>query len=277
MRFFLTIISLAFFVGVYAQKTYTDKRGNEHLWGSITLEDLQQDSHREWFDEQYQAYTPRLNDQLKTGNLEELQVKIFLGTWCGDTRYLVPRFVKLWQALGLDTDALSFTALHNKGDLYKRGPNGEEEGLNIHRVPTFIFEREGKEVGRIVERTLNTLETDLTQIAVDCPSEPRYRAVNYLHEQFQTTEPDSLYVRGKEVIRAVYREVAGSGELNTYGYVLKAAGRLEQAEFVFFLNTRLFPYDPNVYDSLGELYVAMEAYEKAKNCYDRVLKIKTGR
>ena len=44
--------------------------------------------------------------------------------------------------------------------------NGLEKGYNVLRVPTFIFYKDGKEIGRFVEHTVNdaTLEHDILQI-----------------------------------------------------------------------------------------------------------------
>ncbi len=274
MRTLFTLMTLFGALHIGAQETYTDKNGNQHLWGGVQLEDLRQAPYKDWFESQYRDYQPSVSGQFIGTNLEDLTVKVFLGTWCGDTKYLVPRFVKLWEALELDTKALTFVALHNKGQKYKQGPNGEEKGLNIHRVPTFIFEREGVEVARIVERTLNSLETDLFQIANDCPSEPRYRVVSYLHEQLQSKTAEELREDLSNLSRRLYREVSNAGELNTYGYVLKAAGKYDLAKLVFELNVRLFPYEPNVYDSLGEFFVTVEEYKEAEHCYKKVLGLK---
>ena len=47
----------------------------------------------------------------------------------------------------------------NKEDL-----NGEVDSLAIELVPTFIFYREGKEIGRIEESPRETLEKDFNKI-----------------------------------------------------------------------------------------------------------------
>ena len=50
--------------------------------------------------------------------------------------------MKPWDLLGLELAQLEFIALYVDDDRYKQGPNGEEKGKNIHRVPTFIFYEE---------------------------------------------------------------------------------------------------------------------------------------
>ena len=46
------------------------------------------------------------------------------------------------------------------------GPAGEEGGMNITHVPTFIFYRDGLELGRIVEYPNRTIEKDMVEILV---------------------------------------------------------------------------------------------------------------
>ena len=270
-------ITLLLFSGV-AQVTgqalsYTDEDGHKQLWGPLTAAELWQAPFEKW-QEEYNAYSPTLPPvDLKAG-LMGLQVDLYLGTWCGDSQAWVPRFLKLWAQLGLPEAQIRLIGLHQADDKYKQGPAQEEKGLNIHRVPTFIFKRNGQEVGRIVERPLNSLELDLAQLALGVPSKPRYRAASYLHEQFKTQPLDSLYAQSRSIMRSLNREVAGPSELNTYGYVLKSAGQLQEALFAFLANNVLFRFDPNTYDSLGEMYYQLEDKESAKACYERVLELR---
>ena len=45
----------------------------------------------------------------------------------------------------------SLLKLYDRDEKYKQGPNGEEKGEKIHRMPVFIINRDGKESARIVE------------------------------------------------------------------------------------------------------------------------------
>lgn len=255
----------------YSQASYLDKNNQEHLWGKIQLNDLQEAPFQDWFTSNYDAFQPELGEEFPRTQLHDTEVTIFLGTWCGDSKMWVPRFVKLWDELGLDRKQLHFVALHNKSSVYKQGPDGEEKGLNIHRVPTFIFKQNDAEIARIVESPLNSMEADLAQISLGFPSNPRYRGANYLSQLFQEVSLDSLQQHYPTTLRKIYREVHTSGELNTYGYVLKAAGRDKEALFSFQLNARLFKHHPNVHDSLGEMYFHLKDYEQAKAAYQQVL------
>ncbi len=257
----------------FGQASYLDKNNQEHLWGKIQLSDLQEAPFQDWFNSTYDAFQPDLGEEFPQTKLQDTEVTIFLGTWCGDSKLWVPRFVKLWDELGLDRNQLHFVALHNKSTVYKQGPEGEEKGLNIHRVPTFIFEQNDQEIARIVESPLNSLEADLAQISLGFPSTPRYRAATYLSALYEEVPLDSLQEHFRSALRKIYREVHTSSELNTFGYVLKARGRDREALFSFQLNTRLFSHDPNVHDSLGEMYFHLKDYQQAKNAYEQVLKL----
>ena len=270
-KYYLVICLLLTSLSAFTQASYLDKNDQEHLWGKIELSDLQEAPFQEWFTLNYDAFQPNLGEEFPQTQLQDTEVTIFLGTWCGDSKLWVPRFVKLWDELGLDRNQLHFVALHNKSAVYKQGPNGEEKGLNIHRVPTFIFEQKDQEIARIVESPLNSLEADLAQVSLGFPSNPRYRAANYLAKLFDEVPLDSLHQHFSTTLRKIYREVHTSSELNTYGYVLKAAGKDKEALFTFQLNTRLFRHHPNVHDSLGEMYFHLKDYTAAKNAYEQVL------
>ena len=101
--------------------------------------------------------------------LNDIEVDIYMGTWCWDSKIWVPRFVKTWDLLGLERGKLNFIALYDITDRYKKGPNGEEKGKKIYRIPTFIFKRGGKEIGRIVESPKNNLLTSFEKIALGLP------------------------------------------------------------------------------------------------------------
>ena len=136
-------ILLCFTFQVNAQTSYVDKKGNVHLWGETNIESLKEGDYKEWYtknyEEHYSALTTKDNSLFK-----DVTVRVFIGTWCGDTKYLLPRFIKTWEKMGLSENQIEIIALHNEDEFYKLGPNKETEGLNIHRIPTFIFEKQGK-------------------------------------------------------------------------------------------------------------------------------------
>ena len=63
----------------------------------------------------------------------------------------------------------------------------------------------------------------------------------------------------------------GEGQLNTLGYKLLQAGRVDDAIAIFQLNVETFPQSSNVYDSLGEAYLAKGDRVNARVNYQRSL------
>lgn len=210
--FLHSICKFNIFTGKYRQKWQLS------FVGKISVEQLKETPYRDWFEKQSMDHTSDLlPSDIK--HLKDVTVKIYLGTWCGDTKYLLPRFIKTWEQLGLSEDQLELVALHHEGDLYKQAPDNETNGYNIHRVPTFIFERNGVEINRIVERTQFDLDTDIQSIAQGLPYKPRYKAVTIVNEIIENNPVDSL--TSKSILNSTFnkirREVSTSGELNTYG------------------------------------------------------------
>ena len=56
----------------------------------------------------------------------------------------------------------------------KKTPDNLQEGYNIIRVPTFIFFRKGKEIGRFVEYPRVSVEADMLKIVSGEPYKHSY-------------------------------------------------------------------------------------------------------
>jgi len=151
-----------------------DDKGKEKLLGKINREGLTSNSFKSWFDKNYDNYTPieKLINTLKH-SIKEYKIKLFLGTWCGDSKREVPRFYKVLDAVNFTEEQLEVIAVDRIPEAYKKSPTGEEKGLNIRRVPTFIFYKDGKEVNRIVESPQVSLEDDIKAI-LDGEYIPKY-------------------------------------------------------------------------------------------------------
>lgn len=142
-------------------KAVKDASGN--LIGVATKKDLQQEPYgSEWFNDYYEYYETSKKDiaALKP-LLKGITIKAFMGTWCGDSKREVPNFYKILDETGFNQNKLELITVNRS-----KTAKGLEKGYNIVRVPTFIFYKNGKEIGRFVEHTVNgaTLEHDLLQI-----------------------------------------------------------------------------------------------------------------
>lgn len=124
--------------------------------GPVTKNDLQQYS---WFDKTYAAYHPdtAIIDQLK-GLVNGVSVLTVMGTWCGDSKEHVPAFFHIAALTGLNK--METIAVNRK----KKSDHFDVTPLGIEYVPTFIFFKNGKEIGRIIETPEETLEKDMLKI-----------------------------------------------------------------------------------------------------------------
>jgi hypothetical protein len=113
------------------------------------------------YDNQYPDYAPDSTTITKLKPLVQgLKVTIVLGTWCGDSKLQVPHFFKVLDQIGVTEKDVTLICV----DGHKKAENGLTDNLNIERVPTFIFSKNGKEVGRIIESPKTTLEQDFLAI-----------------------------------------------------------------------------------------------------------------
>ena len=253
-------------------ETYVNKSEETHLCGPVTITDLM--NHGDgWYQQHYDEFETEQESHLWKKQLKNTQVDIYLGSWCGDSKNWVPQFVHLWDELGLDREQLNIVALYDGDEKYKQGPNHEEKGLDIHRVPTFIFKEDGQEIGRIVEFPSTDLETDLAQIALGYPSAPNYHAATYFQDLLAEKSISEIYEDANAHFYKVYKKVSKSSELNTLGYVMLRSDRVDEALLVFNFNTYLFRHEPNVYDSYGEALTIKGDTVNAIKCYEKVLEL----
>ena len=249
-----------------------DKKGHELLLGEINKRGLTKNTFNTWFTKNYNDYL--VNKDIVKGlkdSLNQYDIMVFLGTWCGDSKREAPRFYKVLDAAKFPKSQLKVIAVDRTEDAYKQSPNREEKGLNIHRVPTFIFYKNGKEINRIVEYPKETLERDIQNIVTKNKYTSNYMAANYMDHMLNTKSMDSLRLDETILVSKLAEFVKGSRELNTYGYMLLRSNQIEKALYIFDLNTKIFPYKYNVYDSLGEAYLKANNYNGALKNYYKVL------
>lgn len=247
----------------------------QKLIGQINKEGLRASPFNDWFKPNYDNYllNKKVVSKLKD-SLNQYTIKVFLGTWCGDSKKEVPRFYSILDAAKFPMSHLEVIALDRTPEAYKQSPNHEEKGLNVHRVPTFIFYKNGEEVNRIVEHPVETLERDMLNIVTDNKYRPNYVAANYVGALLTSKTIDSLKLEENTLVPRLAEFVKGSRELNTLGYVNLRAKNYDEALYVFNLNVKIFPYKHNVYDSLGEAYFETENYSEALKNYYKVLSLK---
>lgn len=154
---------------------YETEDGDSILIGKVNQAALMDYSNAAWLNAS-KEYEPNLEviEQLKEP-LQDYRMEVFFGTWCGDSKRHVPELLAIAKAANYNLQRIELIAVGNEGSLYKKSPDGEEEGKNITHVPTILFYQDGEEVNRIVENPVNaSLEQDILEIVTGKDYEHKY-------------------------------------------------------------------------------------------------------
>jgi thiol-disulfide isomerase/thioredoxin len=246
--------------------------GDINLLGISTVDRLQEAPFMEWYLESYSEY--EVNTELfQLVDLPD-SITIFMGTWCGDSRREVPRFIKILESRNYDLDKLNIICLNTGFQNYKQAPEREERGMDIHRVPTFIFHDEkAKEIGRIVEEPIVSLEQDFADVMNGKVYETAYPVANDMINNFKNYSLKELKKMTPALLKKYKDKSVSISELNTYGYVLWSSWELTKAEFVFELNTKLYPEEARTHSSLARFKSGLGKTKEAMSSVKNGLKI----
>ncbi len=145
------------------QKTTDEKKGNEMLIGYCNRDGFAQVNSN--FDSAYRAeyafYKPDdATMKLLDEKLKGVKVTIVMATWCSDSKEWVPRFYKIMDQLNFNYKNLTLICV----DRSKKAPGTEIDALKVELVPTFVFYRKNKELGRIIEVPADMLEKEMLRI-----------------------------------------------------------------------------------------------------------------
>ncbi|RLD23170.1 MAG: thiol reductase thioredoxin [Bacteroidetes bacterium] len=147
------------------QEAYSDNREETILLGPINWDGLTSSSYAEWFNPNYLNYqVDSVSLEAVSGNISDIKIIMFMGTWCEDSQLQVPQFYRILDHMKFDLSNMNSFALDRLESRKLVSPQKVEEEYNITHVPTMIFFREGKEIGRITEFPERTLEKDMASI-----------------------------------------------------------------------------------------------------------------
>ena len=130
-------------------------------FGEFSRDQLENSTHNSWFVENYNAHP--LNEALVSqidSLFDDIEVTIYMGTWCEDSQREVPGFFKIIDALEANDQIHPIVGLNED----KVSHDGSAEQAGITNVPTFIFSKDGEEINRIVEFPIISLEQDILDI-----------------------------------------------------------------------------------------------------------------
>jgi tetratricopeptide (TPR) repeat protein len=254
-----------------------NENGQMILAGQATPYAMQLPNYKAWYDQSYNSYTVDLATvQVLQPLLKGKKMEIFLGSWCGDSRREVPRMLKILEQAGMDTNRISLVFVDNTPKNYKQSPQHEERGKNIHHVPTFITYEGKKEIGRIIESPVVSLEKDMLAILSQRRYEPHYKAISYWRKQVDAREKD-MDENSLQPLLAVLKPLAKhSGEFNAYANMLLAAGDHVEAINVLRLNTLLYPNNAALLGTLAEALLGAGNKTGALSVYQKLLVLNPG-
>lgn len=152
MKKFFVIIAVFFSVYSFAQYQYEvlpDRDGKKLVKGIIDKEVLLNDTaYSKWYADNLKGFTPNAAavEALKK-NANTIQLLVFMGTWCEDSHFIIPKFYTLLDAAAFPLDRVTLIGT----DRSKKTLSHLAEALGIVNVPTIMVMKDGKEVGRVVE------------------------------------------------------------------------------------------------------------------------------
>jgi tetratricopeptide (TPR) repeat protein len=243
------------------------------LLGICSIADLSHAPFAEWYKPGYENYQPnaQILAELKKLKPEKTTLKIVFGSWCGDSKRELPRMLKTLHAAGFADKNIQLIGVASEADVYKQAPKREEKDLYVYRVPTFIVYQNNKEIGRINEYPVESLERDLQKILSGKSYTPSYTTFLQVTEWFTQGMLTDENVSPRGLADQLRKVVSSESELNSCGYVLMARGNLKEAITVLRTNVYLYPESSNCFDSLGEAYTKAGLKDNAVFCYERAV------
>ena len=123
---------------------------------------LKDTSFTKWYADNQKYYTPmpEAMNAMKL-NKDSIELVVFMGTWCEDSHFIIPRLFELSETSGFSNEKITLIGT----DRYKKTLSHLSEALNVNNVPTIIVMKKGKELGRIIEYgKTGMFEKDLIEI-----------------------------------------------------------------------------------------------------------------
>ncbi len=156
------LVLIVLFTGCAETKLHTEQYNHKNiLVGEGQIKDIRKGEYKKWFDENSLNYSPR-EDFIKKlrPQINDYRFEIVMGTWCPDSRMQVPVFYKVLKKSGYENpEKIAVIYVPRKYKEYKK-----IDGMNIKRVPTIIVLKNEKEIGRIIEYPMQSIEEDLVNI-----------------------------------------------------------------------------------------------------------------
>jgi thiol-disulfide isomerase/thioredoxin len=147
----------------------TAHAGQKVYKGILTKEDLVSDTSFKWFAANQKWYTPQTTAVYAMKlNKDNIELLVYMGTWCEDSHVIIPHLYKLADMTGFDSKKITLVGT----DRYKKTLSHLSEALNVKNVPTIIVLRNGKELGRVIEYgKYGIYDKELAEILTNNPAQ----------------------------------------------------------------------------------------------------------
>lgn len=168
MKKIFLALSLLAATAAFAQEPEVSRdaeNGSKVLKGFIPVETLASDTAFGWYASGIKSFTPNAEALAALrAHKDSVYLLAFGGTWCDDTKQVLPKMLATFQAAGVPADHVTILGV----DRQKQTIQHLSQAFHITNVPTFIVLRNGKEVGRIVEYgTTGLPEREIGQVVTD--------------------------------------------------------------------------------------------------------------
>lgn len=156
---------------IESEASQSETQDNPILLGVQNRDKLEDEPYNTWFMTSYKDHTldTETLPAVKAG-LKDVRMTIFMGTWCEDSQREVPAMYKILDEVDYESNTIRLITVSEE----KTTPEGLEQGKEITNVPTFLFMKDGQELGRIVEYPLESLEKDMAKILTGQPYKHAY-------------------------------------------------------------------------------------------------------
>ena len=128
--------------------TLIERPNEKTLKGILSRQLLTSDTSFRWYAEAQKIYTPPAAAvEAFQQKKDSVQLLVFMGTWCEDSHFIIPRLFKLTDAAGFSDERITLIGV----DRNKKTISHLCDALGVTNVPTIIVMKKGKEIGRVVE------------------------------------------------------------------------------------------------------------------------------
>jgi thiol-disulfide isomerase/thioredoxin len=142
------IIGLGILTKAQSEYEVSSDGTNKILKGLVSRDMLEKDTAFNWFHQNQAGYTPNAETvSVLKAKGPQVQFVVFGGTWCDDTKNLLPKFYALLDAASIPGDQVTLVMV----DHHKKSMDHLPEDMHLTSTPTFIVMKGGKEMGRVVE------------------------------------------------------------------------------------------------------------------------------